>query len=1258
MNHEIYEKSKKKYELVGEKCFCVCSVKLFYNKEEIKMSYSCYITKILAVVLAQTRRFAGGICSIIMFALLCALSPVISSADEVWTMLSDFDKVTRPWLPDAGPQGNVCPTNLEAHSGKNSLAITPIRVSGGKAVRAAWYVDTSDLKWSLESRIRFWLKGNEQLAHNPSGGVILVEAGGGPGGAESHWMIGFDSKMFSSPEWQQFTLGPIREAYQPGWNPDADGKIDPARIVRLLFVIQQDAQLVSTFPFTFYIDDIEVSHVQLLPHTSSVTYKEAKIEIKPQYVTPIERGFRGRKREHPPLVTFTDITGWRVAQFGGTEATMVRSEEKPCYEDLRYQAKLTYRSKDGTGHFELIPPRPIPIKDRFNAVWAWVYGNTWAFAPTPNTPPVNIWLRIADSAGQIHRIDLGMVNFKFYGGLYKYICDNPKDDSGHIFWGGPADGKIHFPAQLEAIEVHGGVNSEPRTIYLESIAVYQDNMELPTFRSELIEKLPFPTTPDTILPTIKNPTKVVLNKKGDTFVFTVHGDETIIWRYTPTTGTLSDLTVEVAGRHAFQPCAGGGPVFLLDGAERKPTDTTVTRRLLSLEMKKNTVRTRWRVSHGQDATEYVLTLTAKGKSLIADWSSKEGKATALRLGVAKDVTSPKLIRVPYMNIYDDGPAVLLTNNTFFLTLLDWYNTESSAFFSSSGLMDTTTAIVNGGSIYNPLTDGSRNRLGERQFINVSSYFEEVLPNIPNPPSTQAAVTRTHLYTHVGYEGREGRFNLDGDWMRMWRLYHRKGIEKLIVTHHEDVWSNDPGGVGQGAQEYTMTTEAAPDVGDEKLKAYCSAVKELGYYVGLYENFIDYSPNGKSWDERNTARTSSGEMMKMFPPTYGIRPLKALEMALDYPRRVRDKFGVNAAYRDRMTADPPWFLVDYQAGSPGAGKFATTFKSWGALLLDGAKAYGGPVFSEGGSQWFYAGLVDGNYGQTWTPDLADQPLLLDFDLLKIHPLEADISMRPWWLPPNAEGSNAFWKGLSYTIAYGHIGFLPCLAHRSQSLAEDAYRYYYLIQQLQSRYVMIPVAEIKYHQKGQFFSTTEALKTNAHYANQVYVRYTNGLEVAVNYNAKERWTVKVAGKTYDLSSYGWAAAAPDGFVEYCTEVDSRRISYVDSPVYRYADASGKLYDFGPIATDGALVIKKNDPRGLKLIPLVQATDASKYDYWPGASSPISYGVTTVSLDAPDGTRIEAFDAADKLLGTIKTKREGKRLAFRPVPQAEYYIIVQER
>ncbi|MBI3922129.1 MAG: hypothetical protein HY318_11980, partial [Armatimonadetes bacterium] len=979
-------------------------------------------------------------------------------------------------------------------------------------------------------------------------------------------------------------------------------------------------------PFTFFLDDLEATKVESL--TTSRTYTEARAEEKPDHITPVWRGFKGRKREHPAQVTLTDVTGWRVAQEGGAEVTLLRSEEEPCFEDLRYQAELIYRSRDGSGHFELVPPKPISIDGEFNAACAWVYGNNWDWVPDPGTPKVNVWLRLHDAAGQYHRIDLGVVNFKFYGWLSKRLWDNPEDDPGHVFWGGPGDGRIHFPATLEAIEVRGGLQAEPRTLYIESVSLYQDDLPLPTFRPELIRHLPFPTTQNTILPSVAKPTKVALVRQVSSvggagctaFIFTARGDEAIVWRYAPATGTLSDLTVEVAGRPAFTPCAGGGPVFLLDGAEREPTDARLRRELLSARVVASAVETKWRYSWGQDSEDFSLRLRAKAKSLIVDWTSKGQKATALRLGRAEKVSNPKLIRVPYMAIYQDGPGVLLSDGTFFLTLLDWYNTESSAFSSGCRLDGDTAAVVNGGSVYNPLTDGTRNPLVERQFINVSSRFEEVLPNIPNPPSTQAKVTREHLYCHIGGTA-PNRFD---DYLKMWQEYHRKGINKVRVSHHEDSWTNGAD-VGQGGQEYTMCTEAAPEVGDGKLIAYCRAMREMGYYVGLYENFTDYNPLGKSWEGRNAARNSNGEMMRVWPPSYAIRPLKALEMALDYPRRVSKKFGTNTAYRDCHTAYPPWGQVDYQAGAPGAGKFATNFKSWGALLRDGHRAYGGPIFSEGGHHWFSAGLVDGNYAQIWMPDATRYPLLLDFDLRKIHPLEADISMTPGW-----GWGDGVWHCLAATIAYGHIGFQP---FGDLALAT---RYYYLMQQLQSRYVMVPVKEIRYHRDGRFYKITEALKSDAHSANQVHVRYTNGLEVAVNCNSKDRWTAKLKGMEYELSGYSWAAAGPRGFVEYCTEVDGRRVGYVDSPFYRFADGGGKVFDFGPVATDGAVVVRKDDARGLKIIPIAQ--------------------VTALTLGLPPGARIEAFDVADKSLGNVDTKREGRRTKISLMKEAEYYLVAK--
>jgi hypothetical protein len=393
------------------------------------------------------------------------------------------------------------------------------------------------------------------------------------------------------------------------------------------------------------------------------------------------------------------------------------------------------------------------------------------------------------------------------------------------------------------------------------------------------------------------------------------------------------------------------------------------------------------------------------------------------------------------------------------------------------------------------------------------------------------------------------------------------------------------------------------------------MREMGYYIGLYENFTDYNPLGKSWDERNAGRNSSGELMRVWPPTYAIRPLKALELALYYPREVARKFDTNTAYRDCHTAYPPWGQVDFQAGSPGAGKFATNFRAWGALLMDGHKAYNGPIFSEGTHHWFSAGLVDGNYAQMGIPNATEVPLLLDFDLRKIHPLEADIAMQPHW----SWGGDT-WRGLATTIAYGHIGF------QTVDNLEDAGRYYYLIQQLQSRYVVEPVEEILYHVDGQMLPITDVLKRGLNGANQVLVRYRNGLQVAVNCDPEQRWQAPIGGGTRDLSPYGWAAAMGDDFEEWSTVTDGVRQSYVRSPEYVFADGGGKTRDFGEIATDGAVAVR-------------------------GAETIVIAAASRIELRT-QAAHVEALGEERNLLGEAKAERAGERVCWSPAEGAVSY------
>lgn len=613
----------------------------------------------------------------------------------------------------------------------------------------------------------------------------------------------------------------------------------------------------------------------------------------------------------------------------------------------------------------------------------------------------------------------------------------------------------------------------------------------------------------------------------------------------------------------FKPCDGAGP--MVDGEP-------VAARLVKATLDGRTVRTEWK---SEDGLHYSLDLTIKGKSMVCDWRAGGSRITELSLGKASGLREYQLFNVPYLTMgYGVTlPAVLCNSRLYCFTLFDWYSTSASQFYGGTERVSETTALYNGGARYLSLTDGSRNSLRERQFITVSRRFEEVLPNIPNPPSPYAKAVGENLYCHV--QGRAlDRFQ---KWLELWRLHKEHGIDHVRMSQHEDAWS-DADVACQGPQEFTMTLDAAPEIGDKQLIDYCREVRKLGWLIGLYTNYTDLSMLGKSWDERNVSKLPNGEWRRVWPPNFAMKPLKAVDAEAYFAPRIAKKFGTNTVYCDVHTALAPWDYVDYEAGTPGAGTLATQFKAYGKLLMNERKAYGGPCYSEGWHHWFYAGLCDGNYGHMGLPDPANQPLLVDFDLRKIHPLTGTISMWGSWT-----WGDDYHHMLASQIAYGHIGFLP------PADVSIAARGYYMMQALQSRYHMIPVETILYRAAdGRMLTISEALPIGAHKENQVYVKYKNDLEIYANADKQKHWKVSLGGREYDLPPYGWVAIAPD-FLEYSAEFDGRRIDYCDSPGYTYMDAGAQPFDFGTIKTAGQLVVRKDDPRGLKLIPIGGTTEA---------------------------------------------------------------------
>jgi len=1130
-------------------------------------------------------------------------------ADPGWTLLDDFEGRPVEWGVEAGPPESAIVSRYRAWGGKRSLAVTLQRQSP-TMVRAAWFADVSDRRLSLETRLRFRLFGNRR-ARKPHGGIIAVEAGGRQGGGDAHWMAPIPGEVYRAERWQMVEMPPLSAFAQPDWSVDADGRLDPTHVTRLLWVAQQEASPHETTPYTVWVDQVEATHVAPCPpFVAKVVEADPPTRVR----GPL-RGFVGRRRAHHPQVTFDSMEGWTVRCIGPVRAELARAREEPLFS--RYAARLTYTGEGGQGRIELRPPRAVGLPRGMNAVQMWVFGNNWDWVPDPTTPQPEVMVRLVDRSGEFHRISLGRVNWKYWGILQARIPALARGPSRTV-WGGDGNGALDQPARLAAIELRNAGSPEPRILYLDSLAFYRDAMPRVTFRPRPC-RLPFPTRAGTILPSTLSPVTNAVVRMGSTWRLSASGPGgSTVWQYTPATGTLGDLVCRVGGR-TFRPADGAGPEWMAGGERLGPTDGRIVRRLMSVRRLPRGVSTRWRWTRSGRSVTFDLDLEARGRSIVHTWRSSSRALPALHLGRATGLSAGRLFRVPYYTLMGHGGAGIAYDGGLFMShLVDWYVTDASALQGVVSDASPSAITYAGVAHYHPDTAGRRNPLRERCVLTVSPRFEEVLPNIPNPPTPEADVLRRFMYTHLGGISPD-RFER---WLEQLRVYRKHGIDRLIVTQHEDCWT-EGGDVGQGPQEYTMTTAGPPDAGgDAGIARYYQAVRALGYRVGPYNNYCDFSPLGRSWREDWVTQLPDGSWQRAWPPTYSIKPLKAVEVAERYgPAQVR-KYGVDATYCDVHTAVVPWGYVDYQAGTPGAAKLRTTFESYGRILQLQRKVYGGPCFSEGTHHAFYSGLIDGSYGQMGLPDAPNQPLLLDFDLRKLHTLSADISMTPaadW-------GPGTEYPCMAATIAYGHGGFFPFDA------VPRAARYYFLIGTMQQQYLLTPVRDIGYWDGSAFLGVSRALPAGAHRRGQVRVRYANGLEVFVNYSRSDAWRVRSRGREIELAPDSWAAARGDGFRQYCTVVDGRRVSWARTPELTFADAGGRWHDFGPIATDGEVVLKREGPTGRRLSVLDRTT--------------------RVALDEPVA-RAKAADGAGRPIGEVDVQRHPGGRVELAVPPAALWI-----
>ena len=802
--------------------------------------------------------------------------------------------------------------------------------------------------------------------------------------------------------------------------------------------------------------------------------------------------------DRPVLLPLVSADGWTCRATAATATIKTASAHVLFGDGVMH---LAYRLNAPNAVVRISPSEPVPVPPEFNTVSLWVWGN---HAPRDRAARITISAEFLDADGREFSVDFHPLNHKEWFLLQKRL---PSDITARVSKGGMFTG----------FSIRGGPDRKDRWIELTSFAAYHEELKPLVFKPRpkrgvrIFPKapqgfntgmgcLPFPVTQTTIVPIVRE-------------------DPNIEFRFPSDPTRWDDLAVRVRNGTWMRFAEGGG-LFPLEAAKG--------------------ARVRFH---------------RMANSIVADIEAPIG-VKEVRFGKMAATNGAKLIPLPYYSYGPGGddmfrrPCVVMSNEEgkpfFHLASVDWTQSNGSEIFPYGRPSDGSIGS-NGGVRYLPKTDGNRNPVFERFVWSFSSVFGDVLPAIPNPPSPYRELTAEKQWT----------FMASGDRKRdkaIWRDRRRRGISRLFVNDHELCMRD-------GHESFTFRTRCAPRKGgDEGMRDFTRFMTDdLGYPYGPYNNYTDLAPVNAWWHADRIARTQDNNLQRAWYRCYAPKPAFINEACEVILTELQRKFRFNTIYCDVHTCVTPWSRTDYDARVPGAGTFAATYYAYGEVLDFQRRTIGGPVWSEGGCHFMYCGLDDGSWAQDQPYRLHVNPWLVDFDLLRIHPLSNNIGMGdpystfyPYgWKSPN----HNVWidRFLAATVAFGHQGFLL------KGSPEDEDQSYFMLIGTARHYCKADVKDIRYvDADGNLLDTSTAVATDVYRRSQVTVLYNDGSRTAANGSMTDRMTFPWKNKRIVFQPNGFFALSGDGSactVSGAVRESGNRTDLSVSPEYTYINAYGK-------------------------------------------------------------------------------------------------------
>ena len=306
-----------------------------------------------------------------------------------------------------------------------------------------------------------------------------------------------------------------------------------------------------------------------------------------------------------------------------------------------------------------------------------------------------------------------------------------------------------------------------------------------------------------------------------------------------------------------------------------------------------------------------------------------------------------------------------------------------------------------------------------------------------------------------------------------------------------------------------------------------------------------------------------------------------------------------------------------------------------------------MYSEGPAHWYYSGLTDGNYAHDGEYGMSQGPWIVDFDLLRMHPLECNFGMgmidAHFYQTPGTKPSDrsaALDRFFAATVAFGHPGYLLPERHAAQrhykdmKVNEEEFRSYYLIQAIAAKYTVADVTSIRYGaENGHLLSTEEAILSKNCDMMQVVTRYSDGTVTAANGSTNAYLSCVVDGCRINLPPGGIYALSGDRSVRvWLGEREGRKMEFAVSPDYIYINGRGAFTEFPLGSTDGICV---------------------RLSLSEGEEEVIPFGATRIELPyAAD--RIEELDEKRNRIRIVENCRSGGKTVLRPVSGTVSYLI----